>query len=80
MKFLKASILKNICKRLHGPNIQCPDSCIIWDKLEIRKTKQHEILEPNATSAGTIPNGATKADSGCGKKWLRHDAYHLSSQ
>ena len=64
----------------YDPDIHCPDSFIIWDKLETRKTKQHEILKPNVASPGTIPNGATEVDSSRGRKRLRHDADHLSSQ
>ena len=48
--------------------------------METRKTKQHEIRKPNVASAGTIPNGATEVDNGHGRKRLRHDADHLSSQ
>ena len=50
------------------------------DKLETRKTKQHEILKPNIASAGTIPNGATEIGNGRVRKRLQHDADHLSSQ
>ena len=64
----------------YDPDIHCPDSFIIWDKLETRKTKQHEILKPNVASAGTIPSGATEVDNGRGRKRLRHDADHLSFQ
>ena len=64
----------------YDPDIHCSDSFIIWDKLETRKTKQHEILKPNVASAGTIPSGATEVDNGRGRKRLRHDADHLSFQ
>lgn len=39
----------------YDPDIHCPDSFTIWDKLETRKTKLHEILKPNVSLAGTIP-------------------------
>ena len=48
--------------------------------METRKTKQHEILKLNVALAGTIPNKATEVDNGRGRKRLRHDADHLSSQ
>ena len=64
----------------YDPDIHWPGSFIIWDKLETRKMKQHEILKPNVASAGTIPNGATEVDNGRGRKRLRHDTDHLSSQ
>ena len=56
------------------------DSLIIWDKLETRNRKQHEIPKPNVASPGTIPNGATEVENGRVRKRLRHDADHLSSQ
>ena len=82
--FGKCKITVFTCRALawqkYDPDIYCPDSFIIWDKLETRKTKQHEILKPNVASPGTIPNGATEVDSSRGRKRLRHDADHLSSQ
>ena len=64
----------------YDSDIHCPNAFIIWYKLETRKIKQHEILKPNFASAATIPNGATEVDNGRGRKRLRHDADHLSSQ
>ena len=51
---------------------------LFGDKLETRKTKEHEILKPNIALEGTIPNGATEVENGNGKKRLWDDADHLS--
>lgn len=61
----------------YDPDFHCPDSFIIWDKLETRKTKEHEILKHNISLEGTIPNGATEVENGNGKR-LWDDANHLS--
>ena len=64
----------------YDPDIHCPDSFIIWDKLETGKMTQHEILKPSVASASTIPNGATEVDKGHGRKRLQYDVDYLSSQ